>query len=259
METIKRTFGLAIVFVYLSACTTLANDKNVLLRTSPTYISTQTMTPTPRDTPLPASTTSPVITPLGEPGINSVIPTQTEVALEQSITGITSACQLDPITQPPPLDKKFLPNELDLETNLHVTGRPQWIEITTYRLNITGLVDHPLSLTYDELRCMPKVTDNPELVCPGVFTDYATWTGVPIVYILRLAGVQEGATQLILVSADGYDVHLPLETASEQKNFLAYEVHGKPLPIQHGFPLRAVFPDMWGSYWLKWLVEIRIS
>lgn len=64
---------------------------------------------------------------------------------------------------------------------------------------------------------------------------------------------------LILVSADGYEVRLPIEAASADKNFLAYEVNGKPLPVQHGFPLRAVFPSMWGSYWLKWLVEIRIS
>jgi DMSO/TMAO reductase YedYZ molybdopterin-dependent catalytic subunit len=106
---------------------------------------------------------------------------------------------------------------------------------------------------------MPNVTDNPELNCPGVFVDRASWTGVPIKHILDLAGVQQGATKLILVSADGYEVQLSLEIAGKDKNFLAYEVNGKPLPVQHGFPLRAVFPSMWGSYWLKWLVEIRIS
>jgi len=82
---------------------------------------------------------------------------------------------------------------------------------------------------------------------------------VPIMDILELAGIQSGATVLTLVSADGYEVSLPLETASAERNFLAYEVNGKTLPVQHGFPLRAVFPSMWGSYWLKWLVEIKIS
>jgi DMSO/TMAO reductase YedYZ molybdopterin-dependent catalytic subunit len=152
-----------------------------------------------------------------------------------------------------------LPNELDPETGLHMTGKPQLIDLETYRLEVTGLVDNSLSLTYDELRCMPKVTSNPYLTCPGVFTDYASWTGVPIKDILELANVQAGATTLTLVSADGYTVKLPLETASAEKNFLAYEVDGKTLPVLHGFPLRAVFPSMWGSYWLKWLVEIRIS
>jgi DMSO/TMAO reductase YedYZ molybdopterin-dependent catalytic subunit len=140
-----------------------------------------------------------------------------------------------------------------------MTGRAQLIDLATYRLKVTGLVDHPLSLTYDDLRCLPNVTDRPELVCPGVFEDDATWSGVPLKYILELAGVQPGATKLILVSADGYQVQLTLEIANKEANFLAYEVNGKTLPVQHGFPLRAVIPSMWGSYWLKWLVEIQIS
>jgi DMSO/TMAO reductase YedYZ molybdopterin-dependent catalytic subunit len=192
-------------------------------------------------------------------GTDSIILQQTGTPPALVQEGVTGTCQLEPINQPPWPDKTFTPNELDSETGLHITGRPQQIDLATYRLQVTGLVDHPLSLTYDELRCMPKITGNPDLNCPGVFIDRATWTGVPIKYILELAGVQQGASKLTLVSADGYQVKLPLETASLDDNFLAYEVNGAPLPVQHGFPLRAVFPSMWGSYWLKWLIEIRIS
>jgi len=106
---------------------------------------------------------------------------------------------------------------------------------------------------------MRKVTDSPELICPQVFIDEATWTGVPIKDVLELAGVQPGAKKVTLVSADGYEFSIPLDTAIGEKNFLAYEVNGIPLPVRHGFPLRAVFPSMWGSYWIKWLIEIRIS
>jgi DMSO/TMAO reductase YedYZ molybdopterin-dependent catalytic subunit len=45
---------------------------------------------------------------------------------------------------------------------------------------------------------------------------------------------------------------------SEKKDW-AYELSGKPLPILHGFPLRAVFPSMQGNNWVKWLVEIQIG
>jgi DMSO/TMAO reductase YedYZ molybdopterin-dependent catalytic subunit len=174
-------------------------------------------------------------------------------------TATQAACQLDPAIQPPWPTEIPPPNELDPETGLHMTGLPQRIDLATYRLTVTGLVNHPLNLTYNDLRCMRKVTDNPDLVCPGVFTDYAKWTGVSIKDILELAGVQQGATQLTLVSADGYEVTLPLETANADGNFLAYEVNGETLPVLHGFPLRAVFSGMWGSYWVKWLVEIKIS
>jgi DMSO/TMAO reductase YedYZ molybdopterin-dependent catalytic subunit len=182
-----------------------------------------------------------------------------DVATTQNPNVSLGTCQLVAVEQPPWPVKTLLPNELDQETGLHMTGISQRIELATYRLKVTGLVDNTLSRTYDELRCMPNVTDNPELNCPGVFVDRANWTWVPIKHILELAGVEQGATMLILVSADGYEVRLPIEAASADKNFLAYEVNGKPLPVQHGFPLRAVFPSMWGSYWLKWLVEIRIS
>ena len=140
-----------------------------------------------------------------------------------------------------------------------MTGNPQQIDLATYRLKVAGLVDRPLSLTYDDLRCLPRVTDSPKLVCPGVFVDEATWTGVPIKVVLELAGMQQGATKITLVGADGREVNLSLEKARADGNFLANELNNKLLHIQHGFPLRAVFPSMPGSYWLKWLVEIRIS
>jgi DMSO/TMAO reductase YedYZ molybdopterin-dependent catalytic subunit len=87
----------------------------------------------------------------------------------------------------------------------------------------------------------------------------ATWSGVPIRYILGLASVQNGAQEIKLISADGYEVKIPLGDASNEENFLAYELSGKPLPILHGFPLRAVFPSMQGNNWVKWLVEIQIG
>jgi DMSO/TMAO reductase YedYZ molybdopterin-dependent catalytic subunit len=196
---------------------------------------------------------------IAEPSNTFTTPHPNETVKSTAATTMPTSCQLDPVSQPPWPDEIVAPNQLDPETGLHMTGKPQPIDLATYRLNVTGMVDHPLSLTYDDLRCMRQVTDNPDLVCLGVFIDYASWTGVPIKDILELAGVMPEATKVTLVSADGYDVSLPLETASTDKNFLAYEVNGNTLPVLHGFPLRAVFPNMGGSYWIKWLVEIKIS
>ena len=74
-----------------------------------------------------------------------------------------------------------------------------------------------------------------------------------------MAEMQAGATDLVLVSADGYQVHIPLVEALEQESLLAYEVNGQVLPILHGFPLRAVFPGRLGGEWIKWLVEIQVK
>ncbi len=150
-------------------------------------------------------------------------------------------------------------NALDRTTGLHVTGHPVLIDIVNYRLLVIGLVDHPLSLSYDDLRCMPKVTARLDLVCPGVFEDVGTWSGVPIKYILGLAGLQSTAKVIRLVAADKYESQIYLQDALKAGNFLAYELKGQPLPVLHGFPLRAVFPGMPGSRWVKWLLEIRVE
>jgi DMSO/TMAO reductase YedYZ molybdopterin-dependent catalytic subunit len=154
-----------------------------------------------------------------------------------------------------------IPGYLDLDpaTGLHMTGVVQEIDLPTYRLKISGLVDHPLELRYEELRCLPKISDDPLLICEGFFEDKATWAGVPLVDVLNLAGVQPEASEITLVSADGYQVGINLNEAQQEKNFLAYEVNGEMLPILHGFPLRAVFPGKNGNFWLKWLVEIRVN
>ena len=256
---IKRILGLTLTLIFLSGCAPHNGVVNAPSEISAEITITPTTIPAAIDKLSPTPIATMVITQLVRPGTETTILQQTGTATTLDSEVTPGACQLRPVTQPPWPDKTYTPNELDSETGLHITGRPQQVDLATYRLQVTGLVDHPLSLTYDELRCLPNVTSDPALICPGVFIDQASWTGVPIKYILELAGVQQGANTLSLVSADGYEVQIPLDTASADRNFLAYEVNGEPLPIQHGFPLRAVFPSMWGSYWLKWLIEIRIS
>lgn len=171
---------------------------------------------------------------------------------------ITESCDAGPIIVP--TLPAFIPEEFELDptTNLHKSGDPQMVDVETYSLEITGLVDNPLSLTYDQLRCMPKITASPTLVCPQTFFDTAEWSGVRLAYILKLAGVQEGAELIRMTGADGYFANVTLEEAMRPESFLAYEWEGEPLPIMHGFPVRAVFPDIYGSQWVKWLLEIEV-
>ena len=149
--------------------------------------------------------------------------------------------------------------QLDEATGLHVTGTPIEVDFKSYRLDVTGLVDQPLSLTYDDLRCMPKISSNADLVCPGFFVDVANWSGVPIDFLMEKAGISPDAQQIIMVSADGYERSLALDEALAAENFLAYEWEGQPIPVLHGFPVRAVIPSRDGSFWVKWLVEIRVE
>jgi DMSO/TMAO reductase YedYZ molybdopterin-dependent catalytic subunit len=170
---------------------------------------------------------------------------------------LVDSCGLPPVTAPTPAPDPGY-TKLDPTTGLHVTGNMQLLDLDTYRLRVTGLVDRPLELTYDQIRCLPRVEAAPELICPGVFVDHAHWAGTPIAEVLALAGVQEGAVEVQFISADGYTKSLSLQTALDQANFLAYEWDGEPLPRLHGFPLRVVIAEGTGNQWTKWLVEMNV-
>jgi DMSO/TMAO reductase YedYZ molybdopterin-dependent catalytic subunit len=176
-----------------------------------------------------------------------------------SATTIVETTELEPIVVPtmPSVIPGYL--ELDSATGLHMTGTPTVVDFAAYRLKVSGKVDKELSLTYDELRLMPKMMATPELVCERSFVDTATWSGVQLKMILEMAGMQSGATRIRMKSADGYSASLNLQEALAPENFLAYELEGQPLPVLHGFPLRAVFPGKTGFVWAKWLVEIVLE
>jgi DMSO/TMAO reductase YedYZ molybdopterin-dependent catalytic subunit len=167
-------------------------------------------------------------------------------------------CVLEPIAIPTPPAEIPGYTELDPTTGLHVTGTAPEIDLTTYRLEISGKVERPLSLSYDDLRCMPRIERTCTIVCPGFFQDDATWAGASLDHILEQAGVQPEADRLRLVSADGYSRIVFLNQLLPEDDFIAYEWEGEPVPIIHGFPVRAVFPALNGNNWVKWLVEIEV-
>ena len=225
----KRIFILFILLTLLSACA--GSSGNQVLNTQPIQ----------EDTTAPS------------------LQKETVISTPKSGYYLPSPCNLPPITIPtmPAVIPGY--TELDPATGLHMTGNPLEIDLSTYRLKVSGLVDHPLELNFEELRCFPKITVTAKLVCPGYFIDESTWSGVPIVYLLEKAGLQKNAKQIDLISADGYETYIALNNALNEHNFLAYEWKDQPLPVLHGFPVRAVFPQMTGFAWVKWLVEIKVQ
>jgi DMSO/TMAO reductase YedYZ molybdopterin-dependent catalytic subunit len=190
-------------------------------------------------------------------GCLSAAPTE-DVPAARVPTSTAAPCTPGPIAVPTRPAEVPGYTELDPATGLHMTGTPPDIDFQNYRLEVTGKVEQPLSLTYDELRCLPRVERRCLLNCPGFFQDEATWAGASLDAVLERAGVQSDAKQLRLVSADGYATVVFLDQLEPGESFLAYEWEGEPLPILHGFPLRAVFPSLNGNKWVKWLVQIDV-
>jgi DMSO/TMAO reductase YedYZ molybdopterin-dependent catalytic subunit len=142
---------------------------------------------------------------------------------------------------------------------LHVTGSPITVDIASYRLAVSGSVQHPLSLSYDEILEMPSVREQVNLVCPGVFVDKGVWTGVPLRDILKKAGLEENSIRVAFISVDErYRAELPLRKALGDGFLIAYEFNGKTFDRRNGFPVRLVAKNEPGYYWVKWLGRIEV-
>jgi DMSO/TMAO reductase YedYZ molybdopterin-dependent catalytic subunit len=172
--------------------------------------------------------------------------------------GPDASGRLPPVSQPP--WPQTIPGytELDPQTGLHMTGTPVQFDLASYSLKVTGKVDRPLSLSFDDLRRMPRISSRPTIVCPGYFEDVATWAGASLSAVLDRAGIQVTTREIVLVCADGYEQSITLAEARSPDAYLAYELEGKLIPVLHGFPLRAILPSLPGNNWAKWIVEIRV-
>ena len=143
---------------------------------------------------------------------------------------------------------------------LHITGAAPEVNIEDYRLVVDGLVETPLSLTYEVILDYPTVTEVVLLVCPGFFTDNAEWTGVPVTTLLSEAGIRPEASEVTFHAlGSAYKVVLPLDVVQQDGVFLAHTVNGQVLPAKHGYPMRLVVRGNYGYDWLKWLNRIEIS
>jgi len=132
------------------------------------------------------------------------------------------------------------------------------IDPKTYRLKVTGKVEKPLALTYDEILEHPSVTETVLLVCPGFFSNNGRWTGVNLKVLLQEARVKKDAQYADVKGAGEKVTRIPLKDLDQKRIFLAHQVNGEPLPRKHGFPLRLVFEDAYGSDWVKYVDEVTV-
>jgi DMSO/TMAO reductase YedYZ molybdopterin-dependent catalytic subunit len=157
-------------------------------------------------------------------------------------------------------------------------------DAATWQLRITGRIARPLTLTLAELRRRSARTVRVTMECAGngrarlgprpvsqpwllEAVGTADWTGVPLRDVLREAGVDPAAVEVVFTGADhgiergveqDYQRSLPLTDAMAEDVLLAFAMNGAPLPPQHGAPVRLVVPGWYGMAHVKWLREIAV-
>ncbi|MFN8023627.1 MAG: molybdopterin-dependent oxidoreductase [Acidimicrobiales bacterium] len=140
------------------------------------------------------------------------------------------------------------------------------IDLSTWAMEIGGMVDRPLRLTYDDLLARPQVERIITIACVsnevgGDLIGNAVWQGVLLRDLLDEAGVQAGAEQVFGTSVDGWTCGFPVEVAMDGRDaMIAIGMNGEPLPLQHGFPARVIVPGLYGYVSAtKWLERLDLT
>jgi DMSO/TMAO reductase YedYZ molybdopterin-dependent catalytic subunit len=160
-------------------------------------------------------------------------------------------------------------------------GHPD-VDPATFKLKVGGLVEHPQSLSLDELKRMNPTDFVAGFECSGNrrplqgLSSNGKWTGVPLKKVLDRAGVKTDAREFVFFGADhgtedvefrtqSYKVEqqfgrsLPREKALSSEPFLAWMLNGEPLTKHQGAPLRLLVPGWYGVANVKWLSQIHVQ
>ena len=146
-----------------------------------------------------------------------------------------------------------------------IRSQPTRIEEVDWTLPITGLVSNPLELTLREIR--DKYEPRSEFVTlscisnrvGGDLISTTYWTGASLQDILRDVRPTDDARYLFIRSGDGFYETVDLDMIeSDERIMLAYAWDGRPIPQDHGFPLRIWLPDRYGMKQPKWITEIEV-
>ena len=137
---------------------------------------------------------------------------------------------------------------------------PQYVDIGSYQLQVSGLVDKPESYTYDEVigesQNYKKVVT---LNCVEGWSATILWEGVLVKDLIAKSGPLANAEVVIFHAYDGYTTSLPLEYIEENSIMLAHKMNEISLPPERGFPFQLVAESKWGYKWIKWVTEIELS
>jgi DMSO/TMAO reductase YedYZ molybdopterin-dependent catalytic subunit len=140
------------------------------------------------------------------------------------------------------------------------------VDLDSWRLGITGMVDSPVSLSFADLLDRPLVERVVTLNCVsnevgGPYIGTARWLGVPLAPLLREVGVRAGADQLLARSVDGMTIGTPVAALLDGREpLLCVGMNGEPLPFEHGFPVRMLTPGLYGYVGAcKWVSSLELT
>lgn len=137
-------------------------------------------------------------------------------------------------------------------------GATQYIDTKTWQLKLNGLVEQPLTLTWEDFMALPQVTITADFHCVTRWSMLdKTWTGVPIAEVLKLVQLKPDAKAVMVHCYGGYTTNLTLDALCDDDVLLCHSWEGKPLTPEHGAPCRLLVPKRYAWKSAKWLHRLE--
>jgi len=137
---------------------------------------------------------------------------------------------------------------------------PQYVDVESYQLKLTGLIENPRNYTYEEVinehQHYKKVIT---LDCVEGWSVTILWEGVLVRDMLDKSGLLPDAMVVIFHAQDGYTTSLPVDYIIDNDIIMAYKMNDITLPTERGFPFQLVAESKWGYKWIRWITEIELS
>jgi DMSO/TMAO reductase YedYZ molybdopterin-dependent catalytic subunit len=258
MQVIKKHKKTAIIAVLLAVIIVVSffivqntSQSSKITASSPPPTQTNSPSPTPTLSAIPSSSPFQSLNPYNP---YSGYPTPSPVLNTTLYTGEVTQYQNYSLT---PVNV-FI-DEIVQHPDVAIAGT-QYLNQTTYRLSIIGLVDNPLKYTYDQvINNFHSYKQVSTLLCVEGWSVTMLWEGVSINELLAEAGLNPNVTVVIFHASDGYTTAVPLDYITQNNIILAYKVNNVTLPASIGFPFCLVAQNQYGYKWIKWITEIEAS
>ncbi len=142
---------------------------------------------------------------------------------------------------------------------LHAGDIPDYRDLSTWSLQVFGLVDQELTLSWDQLLALPQTDITLDIHCVTKWSKFdTTWRGVKVTDLLDRVGVKPEATHVIAHAEYGYTANAPLPDVLLDEAIVAHRFDGEPLAPEHGYPARLIVPKLYFWKSAKWLRGLEL-
>lgn len=129
----------------------------------------------------------------------------------------------------------------------------------SWDFKVSGVVETPLRLSWDEFRALPQTETMSDFHCVTRWSRLDNrWKGVSFTDVLKLAKPRAEAQFALVLAEEGYTANVPLPDLLRPNVLFAFEHDGEPLPAEHGGPLRLVVPHLYGWKSVKWVRGLQL-